>query len=136
MRAMADFPRLIGFALAALSAGAMLYVGLYQSRAIKRLWCPLFDNGCEAVADAPLARLFVVPDGYLGAVLYATLALLLLAPASVFWVWALMLALAALATIANVVGIWSMTRLGSFCFYCLLTALSSPVLLWAVWTTR
>ncbi len=50
--------------LAALSAGAMLYVGLYQIRAVRRLWCPL-SGGCEAVADAPFARPFGMPDGFI-----------------------------------------------------------------------
>jgi len=73
--------RLIAFAVAAASAAAMLYVGLYQSRAVTHLWCPLFAGGCEAVADAPFARPFGIPDGYIGAGLYAViLVLVLLAP--------------------------------------------------------
>ena len=56
--------RLIGVGLAAASAAAMLYVGLYQSRVVERLWCPLLGDGCAAVADAPFARPHGVPDGY------------------------------------------------------------------------
>ena len=35
------------FAVAAASAAAMLYVGLYQSRLVGRLICPIFGYGCE-----------------------------------------------------------------------------------------
>ena len=48
----------------------MLYVGLYQSRFVGRLLCPIFAEGCEGVADAPFARPFGIPDGYIGAVVY------------------------------------------------------------------
>jgi hypothetical protein len=44
--------------------------------------------------------------------------------------------LAVLAAIAHVIGIYDMARLGSFCFYCVVTALLSPMLLWAVWLLR
>jgi uncharacterized membrane protein len=127
--------RIVAFGLAAASAAAMLYVGLYQSRAVKHLWCPLFARGCEAVADAPFARPFGIPDGYLGAGLYAAILLLLLAPAE-RWVWISLLGLSALATLANILGVRDMMNLGSFCFYCLVTTLLSPVLLWAVWQLR
>jgi uncharacterized membrane protein len=126
--------RLIAFAVAAASAAAMLYVGLYQSRAVTHLWCPLFAGGCEAVADAPFARPFGIPDGYIGAGLYAAiLVLVLLAPAGL-WVWIPLLALAVLATLA--LSVRDMVNLGSFCFYCMTTTALSPVLLWAVWRLR
>lgn len=127
--------RFIAFALAAVSAAAMLYVGLYQSRFIGRLVCPIFADGCEGVADAPFARPFGIPDGYIGAVLYVLIAALLLAPAG-RWVWFALLALSALATLANIIGVRDMINLGSFCFYCLTTTVLSPVLLWAVWQLR
>jgi uncharacterized membrane protein len=113
----------------------MLYVGLYQSRAVKHLWCPLFAKGCEAVADAPFARPFGIPDGYLGAGLYAAILVLLLAPAE-RRIWIPLLGLSALATLANILGVRDMANLGSFCFYCVVTTLLSPVLLWAVWELR
>jgi hypothetical protein len=50
--------RFIALAVAAVSAAAMLYVGLYQSRFVGRLICPIFADGCEGVADAPFARPF------------------------------------------------------------------------------
>jgi uncharacterized membrane protein len=127
--------RLIAFGVAAASAAAMLYVGLYQSRFVGRLICPIFGDGCEGVADAPFARPFGIPDGYIAAVLYVLIAALVLAPAG-RWVWLALLALSGLATLANIIGVRDMVNLGSFCFYCLATTILSPVLLWAVWQLR
>ena len=124
--------RFIAFGVAAVSAAAMFYVGLYQSRFVGRLICPIFADGCEGVADAPFARPFGIPDGYIGAGLYLTILVLLLFPAA-RWVWIALLSLAVLATIANAIGVRDMVNLGSFCFYCLATTALSPVLLWAVW---
>lgn len=127
--------RVIAFVITAVSAAAMFYVGLYQSRFVGRLICPFFAEGCEGVADAPFARPFGIPDGYIGAVLYVVIAGLLLAPTQ-RWVWITLLALACLATLANIIGVRDMMNLGQFCFYCLTTTLLSPVLLWAVWQLR
>ncbi|MCA6111093.1 hypothetical protein J6497_28340 [Bradyrhizobium sp. CNPSo 4026] len=64
----------------------MFYVGLYQSRLVGRLVCPFLGEQCEGVADAPFARPFGIPDGYIGAALYIMILSLLLAqPAR--WVW-------------------------------------------------
>jgi uncharacterized membrane protein len=127
-----DIYRLIGLGIAAISAAAMLYVGLYQSRIVGRLICPVFADGCEGVADAPFARPFGIPDGYIGLVLYGVIAVLLLVPTG-RWVWFTLLTLAGLATLANIIGVRDMMNLGSFCFYCLTTTVLSPFLLWAIW---
>ena len=127
--------RVIAFVITAVSAAAMFYVGLYQSRFVGRLICPFFAEGCEGVADAPFARPFGIPDGYICAVLYVVISGLLLAPTQ-RWVWITLLALACLATLANIIGVRDMMNLGQFCFYCLTTTLLSPVLLWAVWQLR
>jgi uncharacterized membrane protein len=127
--------RLIALAVAAVSAAAMLYVGLYQSRFVGRLICPIFGDGCEGVADAPFARPFGIPDGYIGAVLYVVIAVLLLVPAG-RGVWFALLALSGVATLANIIGVRDMMNLGSFCFYCVTTTILSPVLLWAIWELR
>ena len=124
--------RFIALGVAAVSAAAMLYVGLYQGRFVGRLICPIFADGCEGVADAPFARPFGVPDGYIGAVLYALIAVLLLAPTG-RGIWFALLALSGLATVANIIGVRDMMNLGSFCFYCVSTTVLSPVLLWVVW---
>ena len=124
--------RFIALGVAAVSAAAMLYVGLYQGRFVGRLICPIFADGCEGVADAPFARPFGIPDGYIGAVLYALIAVLLLAPTG-RGIWFALLALSGLATVANIIGVRDMMNLGSFCFYCVTTTVLSPVLLWVVW---
>jgi len=111
-------------------------LGLYQSRAIRHMWCPVFSRGCETVADAAFAKPFGIPDGYIAAVLYGLIFLLLLAPTTKLWIWMPLLALTALATLANFLGVRDMMNLGSFCFYCMLTTLLSPVLLWEIWQLR
>jgi len=129
-------PRISAVALAAASGAAMLYVGLYQARAVRKLICPLF-GGCEAVADAPFARPFGVPDGFIALGLYALIALLLILPISPnSWSWPALLVLAGLAMLANALGVYDMTRLGAFCFWCLLTTALSPLLAWAIWLSR
>jgi uncharacterized membrane protein len=125
--------RPLALMLSVASAGAMFYVGLYQSQIVERLWCPLNGKGCEAVADASFARPFGVPDGYIAAVLYMVILGLLLVPSRPHWAWMMMVGLGLLAVAANVIGVYDMTRLGSFCTYCLLTTAASPVLLWALW---
>jgi uncharacterized membrane protein len=127
--------RVAAIGLSAASAAAMLYVGLYQVRAVKKLICPLF-GGCEAVADAPFARPLGVPDGFIALGLYGVILVLLLAPGRPVWLAWTLLALAALATLGNALGVWDMMRLGSFCFYCVLTTVLSPFLLWAIWASR
>ena len=124
--------RYFAFAVAAASAAAMLYVGLYQSRLVGRLICPIFGEGCEGVADAPFARPFGIPDGYIGFVLYVAIIALLLAPTN-RWVWIALLMLTGMATLANVLGVRDMMTFGGYCFYCLTTAFLSPLLLWSVW---
>lgn len=131
-----NWPSLLVLAICVASGGAMLYIGLYQTRNVERLWCPLFKGGCERVADASFARPFGIPDGYLGAALYGLVVVLLLTSPDLSWRWLALMSLSALAAVANVVGIYDMARLGSFCFYCVVTALLSPVLLWAVWLLR
>jgi len=127
--------RLAALGLAAASAAVMLYVGLYQVRAVHKLICPLF-GGCEQVADAPFARPFGVPDGFIAAGFYGVILVLLLIPARPAWLTPLLLALGLLATVGNAFGVADMMRLGAFCFYCLLTTVLSPLLLWAIWASR
>ena len=128
--------RVWAMGLAIASLVAMLYVGLYQSRAIRHIWCPVFSKGCEAVADAAFAKPFGIPDGYIAAVLYGLIFLLLMAPTTKLWIWIPLLVLAGFATLANFLGVRDMMNLGSFCFYCMLTTVLSPVLLWEIWQLR
>ena len=128
--------RMLAIVLSTASAGAMFYIGLYQSRLVERLWCPLNGKGCETVADAPFARPLGVPDGYIGAVLYAIILALLFVSSGHRWASGVLLVLGLLAVAANVIGVYDMSRLGSFCTYCLLTTIASPLLLWALWRWR
>ena len=114
----------------------MLYVGLYQSRAVRHLWCPVFNKGCEAVADAAFAKPFGIPDGYISAVFYGVMLVLLLVPSHRKSIWIALLVLAGLAALANFLGVRDMAHLGSYCFYCLVTTVLSPVLLWEIWRLR
>jgi uncharacterized membrane protein len=115
-------------AISAASAFAMLYVGAYQIRAIQHMSCPLLKAGCEAVADAPFARPFGIPDGFIAAALYGLVILFTLAAPA--WGRYAVRTLAVVAVAANILGVWDMSRFGAWCFYCLLTTLLSPALVW------
>jgi uncharacterized membrane protein len=117
-------------ALSAVSALAMLYVGAYQIRAIEHMSCPLLKHGCEAVADAPFARPFGIPDGFIAGAMYGLLILLALLGPQIAWVRYSLRTIAIVAVLANVLGVIDMARLGAYCFYCLLTTVLSPALLW------
>ena len=121
--------------VSAASAAAMLYVGAYQVRAIEHLKCPLLKGGCEAVADAPFARPFGIPDGFIAAGLYGLLIVLALLDSQSAWVRYGMRGAAIAAAVANGAGVIDMTRLGSYCFYCLLTTVLAPLLVWAVFAS-
>lgn len=118
------------------SMSAMFYVGLYQARAVRHIWCPVFSKGCQAVADAAFAKPFGIPDGYIAAGLYALIFLLLLVPTTKVWIWVPLLLLTSAATLANFLGVRDMVNLGSYCFYCMLTTVLSPILVWEIWQLR
>jgi uncharacterized membrane protein len=122
--------RNILLAISAISAAAMLYVGAYQVRAVTHLRCPLLGHGCEAVADAPFARPFGIPDGFIGAGLYVLLIGVALLNPHVVWVKYSIRGVAVLAGVANVLGVIDMSRFGAYCFYCLLTTALTPFLVW------
>lgn len=90
--------RALAIALAAASAASMLYIGLYQSRFVGRLWCPLLGDGCQVVADAPFAHPYGIPDGSIGAALYGLILALLLEPPGQRWAWVALLVLAVIGT--------------------------------------
>lgn len=116
--------------LSALSAAAMLYVGAYQTRLVEHMSCPLLKHGCEAVADAPFARPFGIPDGLIAAAMYGLLIVVALFGPHATWARPSVRALTIVAALANVLGVYDMSRFGAFCFYCLLTTVLSPVLIW------
>lgn len=114
----------------AVSALAMLYVGAYQIRAVEHLKCPLLKGGCEAVADAPFARPFGIPDGFIAVALYGLIILLAFLNPEWGWIRYSLRGVAVLAMMANLMGVVDMTRLGAYCFFCLLTTFLSPLLVW------
>jgi uncharacterized membrane protein len=124
-------PRNAVLAISGVSTLAMLYVGAYQIRAVEHLKCPLLKHGCEAVADAPFARPFGIPDGFIAVAMYGLLILLALLGQQTNWVRFSVRAFALLAVVANVIGVADMARLGAYCFFCLLTTALSPFLAWA-----
>lgn len=122
--------RHLSIIISAVSAAAMLYVGAYQTRMVEHMSCPLLKHGCEAVADAPFARPFGIPDGLIAAALYGLLILVGLLGANSAWGRYGVRGLAVIATLANILGVYDMSRFGAYCFYCLLTTVLSPVLVW------
>jgi uncharacterized membrane protein len=116
--------------LSAVSAAAMLYVGAYQIRLVDHMSCPLLKHGCEAVADAPFARPFGIPDGLIAAAIYGLLILVALFGAHISWARYVLRGLAIVAGLANILGVYDMSRFGAYCFYCLLTTLLAPLLVW------
>jgi len=116
--------------LSAASAAAMLYVGAYQLRLVEHMSCPLLKHGCEAVADAPFARPFGVPDGLIAAAIYGLTILFALFGAHSTWAVYSVRGLAIVAGLANILGVYDMFRFGAYCFYCLLTTLLFFVLVW------
>jgi uncharacterized membrane protein len=88
-------------------------------------------QGCEAVADAPFARQFGIPDGFIATGLYALLTALAFFNPQMAWVRYGIRGTAVLAALANGTGVVDMTRLGAYCFYCLLTTALTPLLVWA-----
>ena len=122
--------RILVIAIAVISAAAMLYVGAYQTRMVEHMSCPLLKHGCEAVADAPFARPFGIPDGLIAAALYALLILFALFGVNAVWARYAVRGLTIIAALANVLGVYDMSRFGAYCFYCLLTTVLAPALVW------
>ena len=123
-------PRAVLLTLSVASATAMVYVGAYQIRLVEHMSCPLLKHGCEAVADAPFARPFGIPDGLIAAAIYGLLIVLALFGEHVAWSHHAIRGLAIVAGLANVLGAYDMSRFGAYCFYCLLTTVLSPLLVW------
>jgi uncharacterized membrane protein len=126
----ASTARILLVALSVASAAAMLYVGAYQIRLVEHMSCPLLKHGCEAVADAPFARPFGIPDGLIAAAIYGLLILLALFGGHLTWARYTIRSLAIVAGLANILGVYDMSRFGAYCFYCLLTTVLSPLLVW------
>jgi uncharacterized membrane protein len=122
-------------AVAAVSALAMLYVGLFQIGWVARLACPAFGSGCESVALAPFSRPYGIADGLLGAVVCGVLCALALVRRRE--AAAALIGVSAVWVILNLLSLAEMQKLGAFCFWCTLAAaLSVPLLALAMISAR
>jgi uncharacterized membrane protein len=114
-------------AVAATSAMAMLYIGLFQLGWIAHLACPWFGSGCESVALSRFAWPFGLAIGLLGAAMCGVLCALALLPRAE--ATAAAIGLAAAWLILNLRMLSEMQKLGAFCFWwTLAAALSVPLL--------
>jgi len=122
-------------AVAAVSALAMLYVGLFQIGWVARLACPGFGSGCESVALAPFSWPYGIADGLLGAAVCGVLCALAMARRRE--AAAALIGVSAVWVILNVLSLAEMQKLGAFCFWCTLAAaLSVPLLALAMISGR
>jgi uncharacterized membrane protein len=103
---------------------------LYNSQA---LWCPPPINGCNEVANSPYARIYNLPVGYYGVVYY--LYMFGLAALLAFEPFSRALRFAALAYAALGVGFsiyfayLQIAFIHAFCIYCLVSAVTTLLLL-------
>ena len=131
---MNDPPSELAMLLSAASSVAMLLSACPEPHR-RRLWCPLNGRGCEAVAMPHSPDPSACPMAT-SAFTYASSLPLLLLPVRQRWSAFGLVVLGVLAVAANILVVYDMSRLGSFCTYCLLTAMASPLLLWCLWRLR
>ena len=84
----------------------------------------------RTVADAPFARPFGIPDGFIAAGMYGVLIVLAFFNPQTAWIRYSIRGVALLAALANGLGVIDMARFGAYCSYCLLTTLLAPLLVW------
>jgi uncharacterized membrane protein len=107
----------------------------YDSYAIyagQLLWCPPPIDGCNVVANSPYARIFGVPLGYFGLVIYlhmfALAAILAFDPFS-RGLRAGALLYAALGVFSSICFMYiQITFIHAFCIYCLISAILTLLL--------
>jgi uncharacterized membrane protein len=107
----------------------------YDSYAIytgQLLWCPPPIDGCNTVANSPYARIFGVPLGYFGLVIYlhmfALAAILAFDPFS-RGLRAGALLYAALGVFSSICFMYiQITFIHAFCVYCLISAILTVLL--------
>lgn len=130
-------------ALSFLGVVDALYMLAYHEGLIGSLACPFFGQGCNVVGRSPHARHFGVPNAAVGALGYATTATLAIwsvskppqdRPLQSFGLSAISLA----AFVTSVFLTWEqMAKVRAWCFWCLLSAGLSlvilPLALWDGW---
>lgn len=128
-------PRIALVTCAAVSALAMLYVGVFQIHWLNGLVCPGFGSGCESVALAPFSFPFGLASGLLLAALGGLICALAQLPRREAAAGLLVLAFVNL--IASLVGVLQMQQLGAQSLWGWLCALLSvPVAVLSVEAVR
>ena len=121
-----------------------LAVALYDSYAIyngELLWCPPPINGCNEVASSPYARIFDLPVGYFGVVYYLymfCLAALLAFDPNSRGLRTGAIIYAALGVCFSIYFMYlQINFIHAFCIYCLVSAVTTLLLLIAaLWHLR
>lgn len=125
------------------------YMALYQWRLIPEVWDPVFGMGTQNVLDSPTSEQIrswlLIPDAALGSVAYLGDAIYGLVGTTRRWQyrpWMVVLFgldVIPLGIVSAVLVVLQGTVVGAWCFFCLVTALISLVLVyWAydeVWAT-
>jgi len=113
-----------------------LAVALYDSYAVYSnvaLWCPPPINGCNEVALSPYARIIDLPVGYFGVVYYTMmlgLGVLLVLDEFSMPLRAAAVAMAALGVCFSIYFFYlQINFIHAFCIYCLLSAITTVLLL-------
>jgi uncharacterized membrane protein len=117
----------------ALVGSAVAFYDAHQLYNGQALWCPPPINGCNEVANSPYARIYDLPVGYYGVVYYLYMfglaALLALDPFS----RGLRIAALAYSALGVCFSIYFMylqiAFIHAFCIYCLVSAVTTLVLL-------
>jgi uncharacterized membrane protein len=112
---------------------AVAYYDAYSLYNGQQLWCPPPINGCNEVANSPYARIYNLPVGYFGVVYYLYMfclaALLAYDPLS----RGLRLAALVYSAIGVSFSIYfsylQVTFIHAFCVYCLVSAITTVLLL-------
>jgi uncharacterized membrane protein len=117
----------------ALVGSAVAFYDAHQLYNGQALWCPPPINGCNEVANSPYARIFNLPVGYYGVVYYLYMfglaALLALDPFSRGLRFAA-LAYSALGVCFSIYFMYlQIAFIHAFCIYCLVSAVTTLVLL-------
>jgi uncharacterized membrane protein len=117
----------------ALVGSAVAFYDAHQLYNDQALWCPPPINGCNEVANSPYARIFNLPVGYYGVVYYLYMfglaALLALDPFSRGLRFAA-LAYSALGVCFSIYFVYlQIAFIHAFCIYCLVSAVTTLVLL-------
>jgi uncharacterized membrane protein len=117
----------------ALVGSAVAFYDAHQLYNGQALWCPPPINGCNEVANSPYARIYDLPVGYYGVVYYLYMfglaALLALDPFSRGLRFAA-LAYSALGVCFSIYFMYlQIAFIHAFCIYCLVSAVTTLVLL-------